>query len=190
MRSTISISTFFTVFWTLVYHRYETQIHKFDNTLECTNGNISKKVWVLLEISVVLIHPPWRKGVTYFFLDFHHLYFTMILRIFYTFRVVMLHSHLFDSPKVQAIATLNKISIGALTNENIRLILRVLVGEYGGRVLVSMIVFNWFFIAWLIRLSESVYNHQFGTSKGVHKYSDALWMSVITFTTIGYIKWS
>ena len=87
---------------------------------------------------------------------------------------------------MQAIATLNKISIGALTNENIRLILRVLVGEYGGRVLVSMIVFNWFFIAWLIRLSESVYNHQFGTSKGVNKYSDALWMAVITFTTIGY----
>ena len=93
LRVTISISTVFAIFWTIVYHRYEAQIHKFDNTLECSDGIISKQVWVVLEVLILMIHPPWRKSMTYFFLDYQHLYFLMIIRLFYAFRVVMLHSH-------------------------------------------------------------------------------------------------
>jgi len=37
---------------------------------------------------------------------------------------------MFDSTKVQSVATLNKINIGALTKENMRLIMRTFMGDY------------------------------------------------------------
>ena len=54
----------------------------------------------------------------------------MVFRLFYAMRIALLNSHMFDSTKVQSVATLNKINIGALTKENMRLIMRTFMGDY------------------------------------------------------------
>ena len=110
----------------------------------------------------------------------------MVIRVVFAFRVVILHSHVFDSTKVQSIANLNKIKLGALSSENIRLIIRVFMSEAGDVILGALILVTWTLMAWMIRLCESQYNHLWGSTRGVSDFGDAFWMVIMTSTTIGY----
>ena len=101
-------------------------------------------------------------------------------------RVFLLQSRMFASTKVQSVATLNKINSGALTNENIRLILRSFMGECGGRILAVGVLANWLLFAWLIRLSETLWNLEQDSSDGISNIINTMWLVAVTFTTIGY----
>ena len=140
----------------------------------------------MLEIIVIAIHPVWLRTKTLWFLNYYPLYFVMVLRLIFAFRVVILHSHVFDSTKVQSIANLNKINIGALSSENIRLIIRVFMSEAGDVILAGVILVTWVLVAWMIRLCESQYNHLWGSQFGVSDFGDAFWLVIMTSTTIGY----
>ena len=101
-------------------------------------------------------------------------------------RVFLLQSRMFASTKVQSVATLNKINIGALTSENIRLILRSFMSERGGKILGTMVLANWMMFAWLIRLSESLWNLETESNEGISNIINTMWLVAVTFTTIGY----
>jgi len=187
-RWTLTASTLMTLFFTLMYQYYEIRIFKFDNSLSPSVILISRDLYMRIALEMVIVgtHPVWLPDQTLWFMYYYPLYFIMVLRIVYMLRIFMLHSHMFDSTKVQSVATLNKINIGALTKENMRLIVRTFMGDYGGRIMLVGVLVNWGLNAWLIRLSEAQWNFAQGSTDGVADMGDALWMVPITLTTIGY----
>ena len=205
IKATITITTIILIFTTCFYHYNEIQIFKFDNSLSPKStliGN-SYKLLILFEILIISIHPIWLGRVTHYgdenegsvdisFIDFHYLYFLMLTRLGYIFRIFIVTSRVFYSTKVETVASLNKISTGQLNYENIRLIIRSCMERDAGKVMLYVIMFNWFFVAWLIHLTESrndiVYPPSIhnGEKAGVCNFIDAMWLVPITFTTIGY----
>lgn len=145
----------------------------------------SYKIFILAEICIVSIHPIWIVGKDLNFIEYNYLYFLMLARLLYIFRIFIVNSRVFYSTKVETVASLNKISTGQLTYENIRLIVRSTMERYAGKVMMYVMCLNWVVVAWLIHLTESQYNIENNSSKGVSKFIDALWLVPITFTTIG-----
>merc|ERR1712110_124111 len=54
-----------------------------------------------------------------------------------------------------------------------------------GIIMSTFVLLNWVVVALCIRLAEYQWNYT-GNSNGVVNYLDCLWMSIITFMTIGY----
>lgn len=149
------------------------------------------------ELAIVLIHPLtipviWKNGsfvLKTFHLYFHThswTYFIMVLRLVYTTRYFLLKSSLFGSTKVETVASLNKINTGGLTAENRRLIYRSYMNEFAGRIMAITTIVNLTLIAWLIRLAECNADDKNDYQNAVTSFPDCLWLTIITFTTIGY----
>lgn len=115
----------------------------------------------------------------------------MLARLAYIGRIFIVTSRVFYSTKVETVASLNKISTGQLTYENIRLIVRSCMERYAGKVMMYVMALNWLSVAWLLHLSESNWNIKNNKAEGRHdsgvsRFLDAMWLVPITFTTIGY----
>jgi len=188
LRWTLTASTIITLIFSIMYQYFEIRIFKFDNSLSPSVFLIQRDLYcqIAIECLVIAIHPLWLHKQVLWFMDYQYLYFMMVFRLFYAMRIALLNSHMFDSTKVQSVATLNKINIGALTKENMRLIMRTFMGDYGGRIMGLTIMINWLFVAWMIRLAEAQWNYKNGSTDGVSAFLDTLWLVPITFTTIGY----
>ena len=58
--------------------------------------------------------------------------------------------------------------------------------ERGGTILGIMVLANWMIFAWLIRLSESLWNLETKSNDGISDIVNTMWLVAVTFTTIGY----
>lgn len=113
----------------------------------------------------------------------------MLLRIPYSLRIIIASNSFFHSAKVQTVANLNRFSIGKMSFENVRLIIRSSLTIRPVQILSLTVVCNWVIVAYLILLSELRYNlvpTYSDNLSAVLEYRDAVWLAPITFTTIGY----
>ena len=211
LKPIVTITTIFAMLLSIAFHYNEIQIFKFDNNLSVDKVyfNYKELVWIIIELVIIGLHPIYdfnNNSVKFTNLDSWYgpcveiLYFVPCLRIFYALRGLVVRHELFYSTKVQTVANLNRFSIGKISYENVRLIVRSLMESSAVKILTYVVVFNWFFVANLIRLAEYQWllrelNDFSGDedpltnpmpSNDLTSITECLWLVPITFTTIGY----
>lgn len=194
IKITTTITTIFSVILSLYYHWNELQLYKFDNNLSYNTMVLSFDqpgyfVLVVVEILAILVHPLYVKDNGTNFYKTESLYFLMLLRIPLIFRYFIAINRLFYSAKVQTVANLNRFSIGKMSYENVRLIVRTNLEQRPVKILVVGVLTNWFSVAYLLFLAETRYNlnpKNIENLSGITNYLDSLWVAPVTFTTIGY----
>ena len=187
-RITVSISTAISMILTICYHMNEIQIYKFDNSLSPTIRIVSKELYLYMvcETGIIAIHPFWAAKNIVTFVEFPELYFFMLIRVLFFYRAAIVQSALFFSAKVETVASLNRVSTGALNYENTRLILRSAMAKKAAKIMFFMVSILWVSVAWCISLAEIQFNIVHHKNTGVEDFISCFWLVPITFTTIGY----
>ena len=189
------------IYGTYLYHKYENEIFKFDNSVSPEAGSILSRYDIFklsIEYLMLFIQPLTILKYGSFL---HHpqlTYLMLIVRILFIFRLVIVCSLPFNNVKTITFASLNQINIGTLSRHNVRLVLRSYMNESAGSIMGMLVVINWLVMAWCLRLAEgreavlfSAKEYQSGNSSidiSIYKFDfwDMLWLVPITFTTIGY----
>lgn len=187
-RITLSLSTIISMLLTVCYHMNEIQIYKFDNSLSPTIRIVSKELYLYMicETGIISIHPFWAAKNIVTFVEFPELYFFMLTRVMFFYRASIVKSALFFSAKVETVASLNRVSTGALNYENTRLILRSAMAKKSAQIMFFVVSILWVSVAWCISLAEIQYNIVHKHNTGIEDFISCLWLVPITFTTIGY----
>lgn len=120
----------------------------------------------------------------------------MLCRVIFIFRLVIIFSLPFNNVKSITYAAMNKINIGTLSSNNIRLVIRTYMDNSAASIMACLLSSHWLIVAWMLRLSEGrarilelVDNPEYGPNDGVgycYDFIDMIWLVPITFTTIGY----
>ncbi|XP_062394888.1 intermediate conductance calcium-activated potassium channel protein 4 [Sardina pilchardus] len=98
----------------------------------------------------------------------------MFLRLYLVHRTIMLHSKVLLNASYRTIGSLNKI------NFSFRFLLKVLMNKYPARTLLLFILLFWFLASWTLTLCERQ------MQKTAGNMDTALWLTAITFLTVGY----
>ncbi|KAL2084321.1 hypothetical protein ACEWY4_019839 [Coilia grayii] len=98
----------------------------------------------------------------------------MFLRLYLMHRTILLHSKVLLNASYRTIGSLNKI------NFTFRFLLKVLMNKYPARTLLVFILLFWFLASWTLTLCERQVQLETGN---MHT---ALWLTAITFLTVGY----
>ena len=196
LKCALTCSTIFLMILAFYYHHTEGQIYKFDNNLSIEKSffTVYKSNYVLLivELSILAIHPFYLPSNYLNFYNYDWVYFLMIFRIPYALRVVIVSNELFYSTKVQTVANLNRFSIGMISYENFGLIIRSSIEAKAFRIMTFTVLVTWIWFAYLILLHE--WRHRLVSPADFCEVSnscvidikDAIWLVWISFTTIGY----
>ena len=139
-----------------------------------------------METVIIAIHPFWAAENIVTFVEFPELYFFMLVRVVFFYRAAIVKSALFFSAKVETVASLNRVSTGALNYENTRLILRSAMAKKAAKIMFVLVSIMWVSVAWCISLAEIQYNIVHHKNTGVEDFITCIWLVPITFTTIGY----
>ncbi|CAD5209103.1 unnamed protein product [Bursaphelenchus xylophilus] len=107
----------------------------------------------------------------------------MFFRIYWIFRVMLLHSRLFTDASSRSIAGLNRV------NFNSRFILKTLMTICPGTMLLVFTASMWVMVAWILRQCER--HHAGDPPISMHalkhqNYLNSLWFIAITFLSVGY----
>ena len=188
----LSMTTIGLLYFTLLYHKIEYAVFKFDNSIapDLAYINADKLFKLLVEMAILSVHPiGYLKCVNFY--SFPGLYFWLLLRFMYVDRFFILQSAMYSNTTTETVATLNQINFGALTKESKRLIFRNYMCQYPGKIMITFVGMNWLMMAWCIRLSEAREDLRNGMMLSnydscVYNMKDTLWHFPITFTTIGY----
>ncbi|WKX88769.1 hypothetical protein Q1695_008415 [Nippostrongylus brasiliensis] len=103
----------------------------------------------------------------------------MFSRLYWLFRVMLLHSRLFTDASSRSIAGLNRV------NFNARFILKTLMTLCPGKMLMIFTAFLWIMAGWILRLCERDYVGLNNVRKDMD-YISSIWMVAITFLSVGY----
>ncbi|KAG5271043.1 hypothetical protein AALO_G00175220 [Alosa alosa] len=98
----------------------------------------------------------------------------MFLRLYLVHRTILLHSKVLLNASYRTIGSLNKI------NFSFRFLLKVLMNKYPARTLLVFILLFWFLASWTLTLCERQ------MQKTAGNMDTALWLTAITFLTVGY----
>lgn len=98
----------------------------------------------------------------------------MFLRLYLVHRTLLLHSEVLLNASYRTIGSLNKISF------TFRFLLKVLMNKYPVRTLLCFILLFWFIASWTLTLCERQVQEKTGNM------DIALWLTAITFLTVGY----
>ncbi|CAF1257902.1 unnamed protein product [Adineta steineri] len=178
------------------YHYLDLKLYTVRNALEEIRVGITKSriCWFISEIVICAVHPMPRSSPhlnsellsSYISLNSTHtrslsytavdvgLGLPMFLRLYLLGRSVMFHSHLFRDASLRSINCLNQVSI------NFFFLLKTYLEQWPVRCLMTFCIIAFFIGSWCLRACSY-------KSTGEHfSLPDAMWLFIITFTTIGY----
>jgi len=184
----LTLTTVGLIYFSLLYHKIEYAIFKFDNSIAPDLAYIKRdKIFkLLIEVVILAVHPVSYIPCVNFF-SFPGLYFVVLLRSVYLDRLFILNSEMYSNTTTETVATLNQINFGALSKESKRLIFRNYMSQFPGRIMLVVVISNWLTMAWCIRLAEARADLRSGMMMQCkYGFTDMIWMVPITFTTIGY----
>ncbi len=97
----------------------------------------------------------------------------MFLRLYLLGRCIMLHSHLVRNVSLRSVGYLNQVSV------DFHFLIRTYLEQWPARCLLIFCIFGFFIGSWSLRACDY-------TSTREHiSMSDAMWLFVETFTTVG-----
>lgn len=188
------------------FHNTEARIYKFDNNLPINTAVFimagkkilfmkRKQFWIYFELIMLACHPFWVSGNAFNFVESDFLifvYFVQLIRIPYAFvRLLLVSNDLFFSIRKIMIACLNRFSIGILSTENCRYIIRSQMEEHAFRIMGGLVLFFWglcsyqiFLYEWRYILIREISCNELPGCIG--NLPDAIWTVWISFTAIGY----
>ncbi|CAF0815305.1 unnamed protein product [Adineta ricciae] len=190
LRPSISISTLLLVGLILYYHALNIQLYTINNHIADWRVTIDFRalLLVLCEVLVCSIHPfafddktlstesAWLK----IFLTF-----PMFARLYLIARSVTLHSRLVNAASSRTIGYLNRVPV------TISFILRAFLQIYPAGIWSAVMILMLFISTWSLRTCEKgmwlpLKSPSIDTPSSLATFSNAMWFTIVTFTTVGY----
>uniref|UniRef100_A0A8C5WF49 Potassium calcium-activated channel subfamily N member 4 n=1 Tax=Leptobrachium leishanense TaxID=445787 RepID=A0A8C5WF49_9ANUR len=185
LKCSISLLTGVLIVLIITFHVKETQLFMCDNSLKDWRIAVNAKTfaWLLLEIAVCSVHPfpderqcddHGQEKLPFLSSGDLMLSILMFLRVYLLPRTMLLHSRVLVDASYRSIGSLNKIKF------QYPFVMKILMNTCPGRVLLIFTGSLWIISSWVLSVCERE------NINGTGAITNAMWLTPITFLTIGY----
>ncbi|KAL8559438.1 hypothetical protein ACOMHN_045235 [Nucella lapillus] len=187
LKLAITITTLVLLGAICLYYQAGIELRMFDDRVDDPLAVTPMTTWLSLALELVIcaIHPfPGNVQADFLAVDGSSshtsvdgiLSVLMMLRLYLVGKFIVVHSQLLTDPHTQSVAAVSHVKV------NINFVFKAALNKHPAEVIAAIILAMYAVSVWSMRTCELYY-----TSLPVsNSYSESMWLSAITFLTVGY----
>ncbi|KAK7114820.1 small conductance calcium-activated potassium channel protein 2-like [Littorina saxatilis] len=183
----ITVSTAVLLLAICLYYRAGIELRMFDGRVDDPFAVTPLSTWLSLvaELAICAVHPfpgnvqaeflAVSGGLSYGSVD-GILSVLMMLRLYLVGKFIVVHSQLLNDPNTQSVTAVSHVKV------NIYFVFKAALNKHPGEVITAIILTMYAVSVWSMRTCELYYTSMPENTS----VSEAMWLSAITFLTVGY----